>query len=334
MPKISVIIPVYNVEKYLEQCLDSVINQTLEDIEIVCIDDKSPDGSSLILKEYAQKDKRIKIIENEENKGTGCSRNIAISQAKGDYIMLLDADDWFEKDACEKAYNQINKNDDDIVFFNYTDTYEYNKSPKKRNYTNKMYKQYGNNSVTFSQVDKNLNFLGSYHWSAIYKKEFLIRNNVKYTDSINCEDIPFRIKAIVNADKISVMEDCLYNYRIIQKHPKTRELMYIGEAFGNIIAAFNYVLECKYKDYFLPSFLENYSCKVVGLSALIKSDKSKTFEQQCFNMIKDVLNLFNQYYNLRTLKCKRDYKVKAMLRANSIFEYKIYYCLYRLHLLH
>lgn len=130
--KVTIIIPVYNSEKYLKQCLDSVINQTLEKIEIICIDDKSTDNSLNILKEYRNNDKRIKIIENSGNKGTGYTRNIGLKEALGEYIMLLDADDWYETETCEKAYNQINNNKDDIVFFNYTKIYEYNNT-KKRN---------------------------------------------------------------------------------------------------------------------------------------------------------------------------------------------------------
>lgn len=333
MPKVSVIVPVYNVEKYLRQCLDSVINQTLKDIEIICVDDKSPDGSSHILKEYALRDNRIKIIKNEENKGTGYSRNIAISQATGDYIMLLDSDDWYEEYTCEKAYNQISQNDDDIAFFNFIKVFEFNNSYLICNYTNKMYERYGNNSINFSQIDKSLNFFGSFHWSAIYKKEFLIKNSVKYTDSISCEDIPFRIKATVNADKISVINDCLYNYRITQKQTKTRKLTCIDDTFNNIILGLNYVLESKYKDYFLPLYITGYSPRIVGELKLLRLDNSKEFQHKCFNMVKDTLNLFNKYYDLTTLKHKKNYKVKALLKANSIFQYKVYYCLYKLHLL-
>ena len=130
MPKVSVIIPVYNVEKYLRQCLDSVVNQTLEDIEIICVNDCSPDNSLSILKEYANKDNRIKIIDLKENVGPGIAKNKALDIANGEYIMLLDPDDWYEPDACKLAYNQIKKNNNDWVTFGYnkyfeaTDTYK------------------------------------------------------------------------------------------------------------------------------------------------------------------------------------------------------------------
>ena len=121
--KVSIIVPVYNVEEYLPQCLDSLVNQTLQDIEIICINDGSTDSSGKILDNYAQKDNRIKVI-TKENEGQGVARNLAMDHANGEYIMFCDPDDWFELSACEDAYNQISKNDNDIVFFNYFDYFD------------------------------------------------------------------------------------------------------------------------------------------------------------------------------------------------------------------
>ena len=101
--KISIIIPVYNVEKYLHECLDSIINQTFTDIEIICVDDGSTDKSSEILEEYEQKDKRFTVI-SQPNKGVSAARNRGMQQAKGKYIMFVDSDDWLAHNACEQAY--------------------------------------------------------------------------------------------------------------------------------------------------------------------------------------------------------------------------------------
>ena len=125
MPKISIVIAVYNAEKYLHKCLDSLVNQTLQDIEIVCVNDGSLDSSLDILNKYAQKDGRFKII-SQENQGPGVARNCGVHQATGEYLMIADPDDWFELDACELAYNQITKNKNDMVFFGYQSFYEEN----------------------------------------------------------------------------------------------------------------------------------------------------------------------------------------------------------------
>ena len=110
MAKITIILPVYNVEKYLVQSLESVIHQTLEDIEIICINDSSSDNSLTILEGYSRKDSRIKIINLSKNHGAGYARNIGLKQATGEYIMFLDPDDWYEHNTCELAYNQILQN--------------------------------------------------------------------------------------------------------------------------------------------------------------------------------------------------------------------------------
>ena len=103
MVKISIIVPVYNTEPYLEQCLDSIINQTLEDIEIICVNDGSTDNSLSVLEEYASKDNRIKII-NQENEGPGFARNNGLKSVNGEYVLFVDSDDWIELNTCEALY--------------------------------------------------------------------------------------------------------------------------------------------------------------------------------------------------------------------------------------
>ena len=117
MPKVSIIIPVHNAEKYISQCLNSVINQTLNDIEIICIDDGSTDSSFEILSEYEQKDKRIKVYQHSTSKSALGARKTGVMAASGDYIMFLDADDYLACDACELAYNKIVYENVDILHF-------------------------------------------------------------------------------------------------------------------------------------------------------------------------------------------------------------------------
>ena len=115
--KISIIIPVYNVEKYLRECLDSCINQTLEDIEIICVDDASPDNSFKILKEYQQKDSRIKILRHEINKNLGAARNTGLANATGEYVWFVDSDDYIDTKACQILYDAIKEFDVDMLCF-------------------------------------------------------------------------------------------------------------------------------------------------------------------------------------------------------------------------
>ena len=112
------IIPVFNTERYLSTCLDSILNQSLSNIEIICINDGSTDGGVAILDEYAAKDSRIKVVANPVNKGLMHNRKAGVDVATGEYIMFLDGDDYYSFDACEKAYNAAKQYDMDIIQFN------------------------------------------------------------------------------------------------------------------------------------------------------------------------------------------------------------------------
>lgn len=113
MVKVSIIVPVYNVEKFLEKCLDSLVNQTLHDIEIICINDGSTDKSLEILKSFANKDKRITVIDK-QNEGPSVARNVGLEKAQGEYIGFVDSDDWVDLDFYEKLYNSAINNGADI----------------------------------------------------------------------------------------------------------------------------------------------------------------------------------------------------------------------------
>ncbi len=122
--KVSVIIPFYNVEKYIEECLTSVTGQTLREIEIICVDDASPDGSAEIVCQFAEKDSRIKLLRNAENSGVAVARNHGLEQARGEYIYIIDSDDFLRLDAVEKMYDCAVENDADLVLSDACKYYE------------------------------------------------------------------------------------------------------------------------------------------------------------------------------------------------------------------
>lgn len=209
MPKISIIIPIYNVEKYLRQCLDSCINQTLKDIEIICVNDGSTDNCLDIIKEYANKDSRIKLI-NQNNQGLAIARYNGFDIATGEYVLFLDPDDWITIDCCELAYNQAKENDNDFVWYTY-----YNYIENKEKYViNKLniQKLAGIKSVNLNNID-DINYLqAAYVWNKIYKRKWLIENNIKFIN-MQWEDLPFTAQAIINSKSISIINKPLYFYR-------------------------------------------------------------------------------------------------------------------------
>lgn len=216
-PKVSVIIPVYNSEKYLAECLKSVINQTLKEIEILCVNDGSTDGSAEILEQYAKKDERIKIF-NQENKGAGSARNVGLKEAKGEFLAFLDSDDFYNVDYIEKMYNKAKNTNSDIVicaarsFDVITQEYasmpwslETKLLPKKEIFNYKDIPDYI------------FNIAQNWNWNKLYKREFVEKNNIVFQEIYRTNDLLFTCKALVLAEKISVINEELVNYRISQE---------------------------------------------------------------------------------------------------------------------
>lgn len=185
MSKVSIIIPVYNTEKFLPRCLESVCNQTLKDVEIVCINDGSVDPSLEILKYFASKDSRIKIIDLPENKGAAFARNKGIEAATGEYIGFVDSDDFVDLDFYEKLYNRAIKTGADAVKGEF---WEINNSKS----TPQMIDIYNLNDL----INKNSAYFYFTFTSAIYKREFLLKHNINFPENIcHMEDNYFTIKA-------------------------------------------------------------------------------------------------------------------------------------------
>ena len=205
MPKVSVIIPVYNVEKYLRECLDSVINQTLKDIEIICVNDGSTDNSLQILEEYADKDSRIKII-NKDNGGVSSARNAGLDIAQGEFIGFLDSDDYLDLNFYECLYNRANETNSDIVVCEYMYRFQDNKRGK-------IFLKVDKNVVTSIMKEKFECLylpLYCYVYNKIYKKASIKEN---FVEGLNFEDIYFTTNILSDNNKMSVAENVAYYYR-------------------------------------------------------------------------------------------------------------------------
>ncbi len=202
MDQVSVIIPVYNTEKYLSKCLDSVCNQTLKDIEIICVNDCSPDNSLAILQEYAKNDNRIKLINFTENKGAAAARNAGIDAATGEYIGFVDSDDFVDLNFYEKLYSKAKETDADAVKGN---IYLYDLNTNKKHIESWIDI---NNKVKENQAYFYFTFT-----TAIYKRNLIQKNNVRFLDGlIHFEDPYFTIKANLFYKKLCVIDDACYYY--------------------------------------------------------------------------------------------------------------------------
>lgn len=216
--KISIIIPVYDTEKYLEKCLNSVIHQTYKNIEILIIYKKSQDDSLNIIKSFIKKDKRIKLFFQDDG-GLGGARNIGIDNSSGDYIFFLDSDDWICLKALELLLNKIENDNSDLImfpFFSFDDSKGIvikNAWGSQLNFNKKIM----NKSFVYKDLTP-IEFISEnaivVAWNKLYRKEFIKKYNLKFPENLRYEDNPFYYKSIILANSISVLNKKLLYYRI------------------------------------------------------------------------------------------------------------------------
>ena len=206
MPKISIIVPVYNVEKYLPQCLDSLINQTLKDIEIIAVNDGSTDGSLSVLKDYAKKDSRIVIIDK-ENSGPGACRNIGIEKATGEFIQFVDSDDWIEPETCEVCYQKAIEHNVDMVSFNA------NQINGEKSHIISYYNVTEEKLIQCHDILQKLFKFPFHSWHFLFKKNFLKNKQIKYPkDIFLCEDAIFVLTCWLKSNQVLLLPNVFYNY--------------------------------------------------------------------------------------------------------------------------
>ena len=214
-PAISIIMPIYNSEKYIEECLNSLIYQTFKNFEIICVNDGSTDNTLNILKKYEKKDERIKII-NQYNKGAAVARNIGMKNSKGEYLIFLDSDDIFEITMIEELYAKIKGNNAEIVICNSEYFYTMN---NKNIYDEKKYSVFENNikNNIFSSFDIKkdfFNFFIWWPWDKIFKKKYIENLGINFQNLKSSEDLIFICSAVISSKKILILDKVLIKHRI------------------------------------------------------------------------------------------------------------------------
>ncbi len=278
--KVSVIVPVYNVEKYLKRCLDSIINQTLKDIEIICVNDGSTDGSFEILKEYSSKNSNIKII-NKQNEGLSCARNDAMKIARGEYIGFVDSDDYIDLNFFEKLYLSAKKNDADIAFCGIKRVSKYSKRYKLSFKEEKIYN-------TLKEKLSGCNIPECcYVWNKIYKTDKLLNNNIYFEPNVYYEDRCFTAQVLINLKKAVSVPDIYYNYyknkdSIVQRKTNNSEIDSIY-TFGKML-----------------KLLQSY-----GVELLIKTKKYRLFGLTIFKIRYYVNRKTIIFFNLFKITVKK-----------------------------
>lgn len=210
MCKISIITPVYNVEKYLKKCIDSILNQTLNDFELFIVDDGSVDNCGRIADEYAKRDSRVTVI-HKKNGGAPSARNEGIKRAKGKYMYFPDSDDWIEEDYLEKLYNIAEKYDSDMVISGFT--MEYFENNKEQSYKVSVpQKIYGNKKEVRDNIHSYFNnMMMAVPWNKLYKSSY-IKNKQLLFPNLKWDDLHFNMEVIKDISNIAISESSGYHF--------------------------------------------------------------------------------------------------------------------------
>lgn len=322
--KVSLIIPVYNAEEFLDESINSILNQTLSDIELVCVNDGSKDDSLKMLENFSKKDNRIKIID-QKNQGCGAARNKALENATGDYIYFFDPDDYLVPDALEKLYENAISNNSDFVIFkiaSFRDGEPINYDEPGFEFE-KIFNDIDFNNFTFNyRAIKRHVLLSSFApWTKFYKKEFLDKyDDFRFHTNVAFDDVPFHVQSMLRAKRISYVPEFFYHYRLSNPNSVNNTASNAPDIFKIV----DYVEKFLKNENFFNEFREDFIIfKITQLSMYISSSHSEDY----FKMVKLAINEMNfldsdAYVSIiKRNNALRRYN--AIINSNSIREYEL-----------
>lgn len=313
MPKVSVIIPIYNVEKYLRQCLDSVVNQTLTDIEIICVNNGASVVETNIINEYLEKDSKIKVINFNNNQGYGKAVNSGFDISKGEYVGIVESDDYIESKMFEDLYNKIKYFDADVIKSAFTSFDECSQNtymnelnlPKDKLFTLSEY------PILLSQHPS--------IWSCLYKREFLNDLQIRFVEreGTSWVDNPFQLKSLYLAKKIIFTDKSYYHYRINQNTSSSSLIDGILIPYNSILDMEDIILNYHITD---SNILYQFSLRVESYIEIMLSKLSFSNRKVIYNSINEMFDIAKDYLS-------KDKKHKKLYKRY----YKKSLCFYALH---
>lgn len=321
-PILSVIIPVYNTANYLKKCLNSIIKQSIDNIEIICINDGSTDNSLSILEEYQLIDSRIKIF-TKKNEGLSVARNIGISNAKGKYITFVDSDDFLEINTYELALKRFISNDVDAVYFSTNLIFEHN-------FYNANHGEYYEHKY-HGVIDLTPNVIKSMDvcaWNKIYKREIINKYKIRFPEGLLYEDNPFFWSYMLVSRKVYFMDEKLYNYTIRQNSimglTSQRKIKNLGKYDNGLdkLLCFEYLLQFIFTWHLLPK-IKPVLCDLLkknlwdGLYYAQKKNRKKLLQKA--TEIVNKFNLFNIYSSDEFITQLSEGKYHKIRNLNILF---------------
>ncbi len=329
-PKISVLVPIYNVEKYLRQCIDSIINQTFKDIEIILLNDGSTDSCPQICDEYAIKDSRIKVI-HKPNSGYGATMNVGLDKARGKYIGIVESDDWIEPEMFAFLYSQIENSNCDFVKEKH---YIYDTKSEK-SFVNKAFVDNELLNKIIKPTDfENVFMSAPSIWAAIYCSDFLKKNNIRFneTPGASYQDTSFWFKVLIASQKALFADNCHLHYRSNNANQSVndkRKIFCICDEFEHIEA---YMNEHNIHDENIRNIIQKQKIykymwnlrrlEKNGRKIFVESkgkELQKIFEKYCkdSDLIKGNKQHFNRYYVYRNSP-----QISVIIQADKIGDIK------------
>lgn len=293
---ISIIVPVFNIEEYLDKCLMSLINQSYSRIEIICVNDGSSDSSLDILEKYSKKDSRIQII-SQKNQGLSAARNTGIVNAQGEYVVFVDGDDWVDINMCEIAYKTAKNTKADIVMWSYIK--EYPNAAKEQLILGSDFVYYDISQVKqlrrrlfglvgheLAHVDQRDTLVTA--WGKMYKAETIKKLEFVDTKLIGTEDALYNIYAFGNAKSVAYIPKCLYHYRKDNTNSLTTKYNeYLFDRWQNLYEyMYQYIKQNKLSDEYVNALYNRIALGVIALVLnVVASDKSMNKKKKEISVI-------------------------------------------------
>lgn len=316
MPKVSVVVPIYNVEKYIKKCMDSLVNQTLQEIQIILVNDGSTDESGNIAKEYASKYTNKIIYLEKENGGLSDARNFGMRYAEGEYIAFLDSDDYVENTMCEEMYNKAIQEVSDYVECDFV--WEYPNKVKK------------DKRIPYSNKKEMLTNVRVVAWNKLIKREILEKNNISFPKGLRYEDIEFTYKLIPYLNKVSYVDKEFVHY--VQRNNSIANVQ--NERTAEIFTIFDNIIKYYQEKNFYEEYKEEleYSYSRIllcsSLKRICKIKDSKTRKK----LIEETFEkLYQQFPLWKENKILNNRSIKNMyMKSINKFTYPIYTKMFQL----
>ncbi|MBQ1477498.1 MAG: glycosyltransferase family 2 protein [Erysipelotrichaceae bacterium] len=274
--KVSIIIPVYNAEKYIREDLDSLLGQSLREIEVICVDDGSKDSSLKILEDYQRRDARVRVLK-QENKGAGAARNEGMKEAKGDYLIFLDADDFFEKDMLEKCVRKMEEEDADVLVFAADKYDDQNKTFLPTPWS--LQWQRCPQKTPFSSREMPLYIFQAFQnwpWNKLFRRSYIERNGILFQEVKRSNDVAFVSTALAKAERITYLNEVFAHYRVNTgsslQQSKDREPLVFLDAYREL------------------------------KRRLVEADLYQVFEQSFTNKVMTTINFYADTYKTKEAK--------------------------------